>query len=121
MPKPSQSLRPMSARAEFSNTTKLAAWKRAAGKCEQCGALLMGKFAYDHVNPCAFDGDNGLDNIAVLCLGCHGTKTAQHDIPAIAKSNRIRLRHAGIRRKRAIMAWRKFSGEIVRKPRDRNE
>ena len=106
-------------RHEFSNTTKLAAWKRAAGKCEQCGALLMGKFAYDHVNPCAFEGGNGLDNIAVLCRPCHGAKTTTQDIPAIAKSNRVRLRHAGIRRKRTILAWRSFSGAIVRKPRER--
>src|SRR5262245_18013910 len=109
------------ARLKFSNTTKLAAWKRAAGQCEKCTAILVqGKYHYDHVIPTYFCEDaGGIDNCQVLCTACHYDKTGTRDIPAIAKSKRIRLRHAGIRRKRAILAWRNFAGEIVRKPRER--
>jgi len=41
------------------------------------------------------------------------------DVPAIAKSNRIRSTAAGIRQERKITAWRNFAGEIIRKPRIR--
>jgi 5-methylcytosine-specific restriction endonuclease McrA len=109
-------------RIEFSNATKLAAWKRAAGHCERCGALLMGKFSYeyDHDKPCAFDGQGTVENCRVLCRPCHGRKTASEDVPAIAKSNRIRRETAHIRRTRKITAWRNFSGEVVRKPKERD-
>jgi len=104
-------------RVEFSKATKLAAYRRAMGRCEGCGGLLVpGKFAYDHRNPSEFSGDASLENCQCLCVGCHGAKTIKCDIPAIAKSNRIRASAAGIRRERKIRAWRNFAGEIVRKP-----
>jgi 5-methylcytosine-specific restriction endonuclease McrA len=109
-------------RVEFSKATKRAAFDRAQGKCERCGALLMGKFHYqfDHDKPCAFNGDGTLENCRVLCRGCHDIKTTREDRPAIAKSNRIRDEAAHIRRTRSITAWRNFAGEIVRKPKERD-
>jgi 5-methylcytosine-specific restriction enzyme A len=107
-------------RAEFSRATKLLAWRRARGHCEHCGALLAGKVPhYDHINPAAFDGGNNLSNCQVLCVNCHDGKTSKQDVPAIAKSNRIRSRHAGIRKERTIRAWRKFDGAPVFKSRER--
>jgi len=107
-------------RVEFSKAVRLAAWRRAKGRCEGCGGLLIpGKFAYDHINPSEFSHDNSLENIQCLCAACHQTKTSKTDIPAIAKSNRVRSTAAGIRRNRKITAWRNFAGEIVRKPRAR--
>jgi 5-methylcytosine-specific restriction endonuclease McrA len=104
-------------RAEFSKATRLAAFRRAMGRCEGCGGLLtFGKFAYDHRNPNEFSGDNSLENCQCLCSGCHDNKTYKQDIPAIAKSNRVAYTAAGIRRDRSIRAWRNFAGEIVRKP-----
>jgi len=44
-------------RVEFSKATKLAAYRRAMGRCEGCSGLLVpGKFAYDHRNPSEFSG-----------------------------------------------------------------
>jgi 5-methylcytosine-specific restriction endonuclease McrA len=109
----------MNKRVEFSKATKLAAFRRAHGRCERCSGLLTpGKFAYDHRNPAVFSGDAGaaLENCQVLCASCHDTKTYRKDIPDAAKSNRIRASAAGIRRDRHIRAWRNFAGEIVRKP-----
>jgi len=104
-------------RAEFSKATRLAAFRRAMGRCEGCGGLLVfGKFHYDHRNPSEFSGDNSLENCQCLCVGCHGAKTTKQDIPTIAKSNRVRASAAGIRRDRTIRAWRNFAGEIIRKP-----
>ena len=107
-------------RVEFTKATKLAAFRRALGRCEGCGGLLMpGRFQYDHRNPNEFSGDASLENCQVLCVGCHGGKTATRDIPAIAKSNRLRFRAAGIRPDRTIRAWRKFDGSPVFKSRQR--
>jgi len=107
-------------RAEFSKQTKLAAFRRAMGRCEGCGGLLMpGRFQYDHRSPAAFAGDGGLENCQVLCVGCHNTKTFKRDIPAIAKSTRIAYRAAGVRPDRTIRAWRRFDGTPVYKPRQR--
>ena len=106
-------------RNEFSNKVKLAAWARAAGKCERCGGLLAGKFEYDHDKPCTFAGEATEANCRVLCRSCHVVKTVAEDMPAIRKSNRVRYRHANIRSERKILAWRNFAGEIVRKGRDR--
>ena len=109
-------------RVEFSKKTKLAAWRRADGRCESCGALLAGKVPhYDHVNPEAFSHDASLSNCSVKCVNCHDEKTNKHDKPAIAKSNRVRLRHAGIKPDRTIRAWRKLDEDRtpVFKPRER--
>jgi 5-methylcytosine-specific restriction endonuclease McrA len=107
-------------RAEFTRETKLAAYRRSLGRCEKCGALFGGRRpTYDHIKPCEFGGDNSLQNCQVLCPACDGEKTYKHDIPAIAKSNRIRNAHAGLRRDRTIRAWRKFDGTPVFKPRER--
>jgi 5-methylcytosine-specific restriction protein A len=90
-------------RDEFGKKTKLEAWTRCKGRCEGCGCILRpGHFDYDHIKPAAFNGKAVLDNIQVLCNGlggCHSRKTFGKDIPAIAKSNRVRTREAGIRRK----------------------
>ena len=107
-------------RHEFSKRTKRDAFTRCKGRCEGCTAILRpGHFDYDHDNPDAFGGSNELANCRVLCDGCHGKKTAQVDIPAIAKSNRIRKRQAGLKKPRTIRAWRKFNGERVFASRER--
>ena len=103
-------------RQEFGKAVKLAAYERAGGACEKCGTPFGGKLPqYDHVNPAAFGGSNSLENCMCLCAGCHGTKTARRDMPAIAKSNRIRARAAGIKPDRTIRAWRGFDNRIIRK------
>jgi len=106
-------------RAEFDKKTKLAAFRRAMGRCEGCSGLLMpGKFHYDHRNPAAFEGSNGLENCQCLCIGCHGGKTVR-DVAAIAKSSRVAYRAAGIRPDRTLRAWRGFDGRPIYKSRQR--
>ncbi len=111
----------MSKRHEFTKRTKLEAWTRCGGKCEGCGIPLKGKAVeYDHDLPAAFGGGNELANCRVLCRdGCHRAKTSRIDIPAIAKSNRIRSRQAGIRKRSTFACskdkpWKKkLTGEVV--------
>lgn len=111
-------------RAEFSNATKVKAFRRAEGccQCQLCGCRqsLHGKVAhYDHINPETFSHDASLGNCQVLCVNCHDHKTNKQDKPAIAKSNRIRVRHAGIRKPRSILQGRRFDNTPVKYSRQR--
>ena len=108
-------------RAEFSKSVRVDAFRRAKGRCEnpKCGLYIKWKpHEFDHRIPCAFTDDNSLENCVVLCLECH-TKKTKLDIKAIAKSNRIRAREAGIRRPRSILQGRKLDGTPVRYSRER--
>ena len=83
-------------RQEFPRKVKVAAFERAAGRCEKCTArLAVGKFHYDHRIPDALGGKPVLENCEVLCTACHGTKTAKQDAPAIAKSRHVMSKHIG--------------------------
>lgn len=110
----------MTARQEFPAKVKLAAWERADGHCERCTAKLYpGKYRYNHRIPDALGGQPTLDNCEVLCIACDHPQTYQKDIPAIAKSKRVRQRNAGIRKPRTITGWRRFNGQPVYAERER--
>ncbi len=110
-------------RREFSAKVKVAAFQRANGHCEKCTAHLMpGRFAYDHVLPDALGGEPVLENCAVLCSACHGSKTASGDVPRIAKMKRQRAGHIGARTtsrpmpgSRASGLRKRMNGEVVRR------
>src|SRR5438045_305865 len=96
-------------RQEFPKRVRLEAFRRADGHCERCGSFLVaGKFRLDHEIPDALGGKPTLDNCVVACIACDSEKTYKRDIPAIAKSKRIRAREAGIR-KRSTFACSKQS------------
>lgn len=100
-------------RREFSPAVKLAAFKRSQGLCEECSATLyVGKFEYDHVKEDTFDGEPTLENCAVLCVSCHKGKTKKN-APIIAKSNRIRKKHLGIKKRGRTIPGRRFNGEPI--------
>ncbi len=87
-------------RAEFSKRTKHIAWVRAGGNCEQCTAKLFPrKYEFHHQKECAFSGNAELDNCIVLCRNCHSAITKKR-AAVIAKSNRVRSKHIGVRSKR---------------------
>jgi 5-methylcytosine-specific restriction endonuclease McrA len=101
-------------RQEFSAKVKVAAFERAGGRCENCRNIIRYGAQYDHRVPDAVGGEPTIDNCQVLCKTCHGAKTAKQDIPAIAKTKRIRNKriNAGPKRQ-GFKGWRKFNGEIV--------
>lgn len=110
----------MNDRREFSARVKVAAFERANKRCERCNSLLIaGKFRYNHRIPDALGGEPTLENCEVLCLACDSKQTYETDIPAIAKSKRIRKRNAGIRKPRTITRWRKFDKTPVFANRER--
>ena len=82
-------------RREFPPKVKVAAFERAKGRCECCRVVIRPGNGpeYDHRVPDAVGGEPTLENCEVLCRNCHGAKTATGDIPAIAKTKRIRRKH----------------------------
>jgi 5-methylcytosine-specific restriction protein A len=108
-------------RREFPAKIRLAAYERAGGHCEVCTAKLYpGKFRYDHRIPDALGGEPTLQNCVVQCVACDAPKTAA-DQTTIAKSKRIRAKHAGIRKttrplpgSRASGIRKRMSGQVER-------
>lgn len=93
-------------RLEFTAATKREAYDRSRGICEchripgwtGCGCLLgPGNTFYEHINPDNLGGANDLDNCAALTKTCWKRRTAEHNLPVIAKANRQRDRERGIK------------------------
>lgn len=123
------------ARLEFSAKTKRAAYVRSGGLCEcalvpdlrrpnGCGVRLVdGQIRYEHIIQNAVRQNNSLDNCAALTLACWREKTSEHDLPVIAKSNRVRDRARGIKRRSSRpmpcgrgSPWKKrIDGSVVRR------
>lgn len=110
-------------RREFSARVKVAAFERANGSCEGCGArLTVGKFHYDHDTPDGLGGEPTLENCRVLCVACHAVKTRTGDVPAIAKAKRREARHIGAHKSKTPLPFgrgsklkRKMNGTIVKR------
>jgi 5-methylcytosine-specific restriction protein A len=98
-------------RSEFSKQVRRDALKRSGGFCEgvgelygvafgtRCNAPLSYGVEFDHWPIAATEPDcTGLDNCVAVCPTCHSYKTRKYDIPAQAKSKRVRDKHQGIRK-----------------------
>ena len=101
----------MTPRAEFSRRTRLDAWDRQGGKCNDCGRKLYpgDRIEYDHIITCEQGGGNSLDNCQVLCGWCHDGKTVV-DIKRTAKSRSVRAGHIGAKKPKRPMMGSKASG-----------
>lgn len=114
-------------RTEFSKRTKRDAYERSEGLCEGllpngercCANLLHKRYHFDHIIPDGIGGDTSLQNCAVLCVDCHGEKTAKIDIPIIAKAKRNYDKFRGIKKRSSFACSRdsrfkkKINGEVV--------
>jgi 5-methylcytosine-specific restriction enzyme A len=97
-------------RREFSAKTKVQAFERAGGKCENCGRKLYpGDINYDHRIPDGCGGEPTLDNCNVQCKSCHAVKT-KSDRRDIARVARIVRRHIGAEHRGRPMPGSKRSG-----------
>lgn len=81
---------------------------------------VLSVFGWDHYPIRKADGGPDVHwNLTPRPILGHRRKTAQKDIPEMAKADRIKGRAAGMRKPRTIRAWRRFNGEIVNAPRER--
>ena len=111
----------MSQRSEFSKSVRLKAFIAARGKCQDCGIPLRStNVEFHHDKECTFGGNAQLENCVPLCKNCHGAIT-KRQAPVIAKSNRIRAKHLGIRKRSSFATNRdgafkkKMDGSVVRR------
>ena len=103
-------------RKEFSKKVKHQAWERCKrddgeAYCEGCNLVIQGRPEYDHIVPDGLGGDNSLGNCQVLCRGCHDLKSNRYiegDKAKIAKADRIREKHLGIRKSKYKWPKREF-------------
>ena len=95
-------------RREFTNKTKLAAFKLSKGICSVCEMKIVGRPEYDHELPDGLGGSNSLDNCAVVCARCHSEKTHTEDRPMINKADRLYKKHHGIIRSKKSIKSRGF-------------
>lgn len=102
-------------RREFPAKVKMAAYERCLrdGKphceAEGCGKLILGIPEYDHILADGLSGEPTLENCAALCGSCHRIKTSTHDVPMIAKADRIARKSRGITRAKTKWPSRKFA------------
>jgi hypothetical protein len=99
----------MTMRRDFSVPIQRAMRARAAGRCEChlvpnfdkycCHGLPLqtGRMIYEHVDPWIFSHDSSLANGALLRIECARAKTDLIDAGDIAKSDRVRDAHTGIK------------------------
>lgn len=118
-------------RRNFPASVQREALERSGGICEchliphvfkqPCGRPLgAGNTFFEHVDPDFMSKDNSLRNAAALTKTCFKYKTANFDLPRIAKAKRNFDSHNGIRRykqklpgHRGSYLKKKISGEVV--------
>lgn len=92
---------------------------RQDGRCVFCTQSLQVKghmpveFIDEHMIPLSIGGSNALENRALLCKPCAGTKT-KVEATERAKGNRAFEKLVlGNRKKSGFRGWRKMNGDIV--------
>lgn len=111
-------------RRSWTPRRRLALFEAHRGICHLCGERIDGTrepWEVEHLIPIAMGGEDDEANCAPAHVACHKAKTAT-DKGQIAKANRVRAKHNGAHRPKAIIAgskrtkWkRKISGETVRR------
>jgi 5-methylcytosine-specific restriction enzyme A len=85
-------------RKRWSSTVRLRIFLAHDGKCHVCDQKIsVGEgWDLDHRIALALGGDDAEPNLAPAHRkGCHAGKTAQEDVPAIAKAKRRQIAHVG--------------------------
>lgn len=108
----------MTARIRLSIRKRAELFHDHNGICGIChGKISVGEaWDADHEIPLEMGGADDVTNMRPVHVKCHRMKT-RGDVAAIAKSNRVRARHMGIRRSPKFRGHRKFDGTIVWNPR----
>lgn len=94
------------------------------GICHLCGCKIWPGERWEVSHPIALElgGQDDDTNRAPAHFACHKLRTAQYDMPAIAKVKRVRAKHLGAHRSQRPMAcgrrspWKKrLDGTVVRR------
>lgn len=90
---------------------RLRLFESHGGKCALCGLPIQAgtKWIVEHLRALGLGGTNDGDNLAPVHLDCANAKTAQEDMPRIAKAKRQKLRHLGIEKSGPKLRSRGFA------------
>lgn len=80
----------------------------ARGRCEYCRSPQShspGSFAVDHILPRSRQGDDEIENLALACPGCNGTKYNKTHALDPATEMLVTLFHPRIQRWREHFGW----------------
>lgn len=92
------------------------------GVCHLCKTRIHAErgeaWEVEHVEAREIGGRDDRANLRPAHVKCHKIKTAQ-DKAIIAKCNRVRNKHLGIKKPRTVMRWRRFDGSIREAGRER--
>ena len=86
------------------------------GVCHLCKTRIKPEhgetWEVEHVLALEISGRDGIENLRPAHIACHKIKTAS-DRKMIAKSNRIRARHLGVKKSGRKIPYRKFDGTPI--------
>lgn len=86
------------------------------GICYLCGCIINAgrgeAWEVEHVQAREISGRDDWANLRPAHVDCHKVKTKE-DKAIIAKCNRVRNKHLGIRKRTSFRGWRKMNGDIV--------
>lgn len=86
------------------------------GRCYLCGCIINAgrgeAWEVEHVEAREISGRDDWANLRPAHVDCHKVKTKE-DKAIIAKCNRVRNKHLGIRKRTSFRGWKKMNGDIV--------
>ena len=86
------------------------------GICYLCKCIINAgrgeAWEVEHVEAREISGRDDWANLRPAHVDCHKVKTKE-DKAIIAKCNRVRNKHLGIRKRTSFRGWRKMNGDIV--------
>ena len=86
------------------------------GVCYLCGCIINAgrgeAWEVEHVEAREISGRDDWANLRPAHVDCHKVKTKQ-DKAIIAKCNRVRNKHLGIRKRTSFRGWKKMNGTPV--------
>lgn len=99
-------------RKHLSTTKRAKLFLAHEGRCHLCGLKIRDgeRWEASHIIALELGGADDETNLAPAHHRCHRTQTAEVDIPAIAKSNRVRARAIGAHRPQRPMPGSRASG-----------
>ena len=111
----------MTARRTISRLARVRVFDSYGGICHICRFRIQVGQAWDceHIKPLWLGGEDTETNMAPAHKVCHRTKSADES-PQRAKSNRVRAKHLGIKKRSGFRGWRKFDGTPVYARRNTN-
>ena len=96
--------------------------ERQEKKCNCCGDPLTKRREVDHIRPLAQGGGNELDNLQLLCLECHATKTEReeqtsgttnfHTLESQLSPHLVEVFHKSPKPMQFSGAWREFPSHV---------